>query len=82
VVVWLADKLLLDADEVLNGRVDFEAVTARYVMVYTSGWTHSVSQGKELVQRLMLAVNFMAKLGWRVAGYSSTACVMENPQHV
>jgi hypothetical protein len=81
VVVWLAEELLLNADEVLNGRVNLAAVTARYVLVYSSGWVVSGSGGEKLARKLMLAVNYMAKLDWRVAGYSGTACIMEKPEH-
>jgi hypothetical protein len=76
-VGWLAEELLLNADEVLKGRVDLEAVTARYVIVYSTGWIVSGSGGEKLAKKLLLAVNYMAKFGWRVVGYSGTACMME-----
>jgi len=80
-VVWLAEELLLNADEVLTGRVNLAAVTARYVIVYSSGWVVSGSGGEKLARKLMLAVNYMAKFDWRVAGYSGTACIMEKLEH-
>jgi len=73
----MAEELLFDADAVVNGRVNLAGVTARYVIVYSTGWVVSVAGTAKLAGKLLLAVNYMAKLGWRVAGYSGTACMME-----
>lgn len=77
-VVWLAEEMIFNADDVLKGRVNLEAVTARYVVVYSIGL---IGPATGIAKKLILAVNYMAKLGWRVAGYSANGCIMEKPEH-
>jgi hypothetical protein len=66
--------LLVSANDVLSGKVSPDSLDAMYVAVYYSGFVLSV---RATVERLLEAVNDMAKFGWRLRGCFEGYCVME-----
>jgi hypothetical protein len=67
-VVILSDRLVFSAKDVLKGRVDVERLTARYVFL-RPGFSYYKTGAK--------ALNYVAKFGWRVVGFSNGWCLLE-----
>lgn len=67
-------KLLLSVDDVLGGKVDLDSLEAIDVGIY-----HLVS-GQGFTEKLLEAVNDMAKFGWRLRCCIAGECTMESAQ--
>lgn len=64
----MSDEIFFKAKDVLNGRVDIERLSSRYVILHGM-FSH--------VKNMAKAANYMAKFGWRVVGWSSGYLMLE-----
>jgi hypothetical protein len=72
--VSLTTKFFLSVSDVLSGRIDLDHIDATYVVVANTG---ILTAG--FFERLMEAVNYMAKYGWRLRACLERTCIMEKP---
>jgi len=68
----MTPKLFISADDVLSGKVDPASLGAMYVGIY-----HQAMVSWGFYEKLLEAVNHMAKFGWRLRGCLEHYCIME-----
>jgi hypothetical protein len=74
VVVEVAGSVLLRAEDVLAGKVDVAALPWRHVFLRARQFGPSLERPLE---RLVAAMDYMAKFGWRAVSYSEGICLLE-----
>ena len=67
-------KFMISARDVLSGKIDLDSIDATYVALFNTG---IVTPG--FFERLLEAVNYMAKFGWRLRACLERSCIMEKP---
>ena len=63
---------LLKAKDLLQGKIQPEDLTSKYVFLIPSGFTMNP------FPQLAEALNFLAKFGWRAVGYSQRTILIEH----
>lgn len=69
--VWMTTELIVSTNDVLSGKVDPNSLDTMYVALSYPGMGHRA------LERLLEAVNYMAKFGWRLRGCLEQYCIME-----
>jgi hypothetical protein len=69
VLVRLADRVTVSANDVLKGKADVAGLESRYVFV--------VGTGFHFLEKVVGAANVMAKFGWRARGMTDEGILME-----
>jgi len=67
-------KFVISASDVLSGKIDLDSIDATYVLVPIAGM---VTSGH--LEKLLEAMNYMAKFGWRLCACLGPNCIMEKP---
>lgn len=70
----MAERVILYAENVLEGKVDVEGLRSRYVFLESGKPSFRMDP---VMETLIAALNYMTKFGWRAVSYSQGICLVE-----